>query len=152
VAFLSLFGETPLNSASILIGNLPDDTVRRLDVKSPDNDRTASPHCAGLSLTPTEICMLGSERGFYVGQFSLEISGPGYCFPRTPREIFDAIRTDPGVTPLLEILDSTWPTDVLQLEHARDLLSATLEPDLWPYDNIANRPEPPHWLWGVAET
>lgn len=150
--FLDSLGETPFLHAHVSLGNVPRETAIRLDVKSPENTRTACPHAVSLFLTSARaIHMLGSDRAYRVGQLGLSISGPGYCFPRKPREIIDDIRTDPGVTPLLRVLEECWPTEVRQIEHARDLLSSVLEPDLWPYDDVW-QPTSPEWLWGVHET
>jgi|GEM_PF-2978102 len=150
--FLDSLEETPLLHAHVSLGSVPRETAIRLDVKSSENTCTACPYAVSLFLTSAwSTCMLGSDREYFVGQLGLSISGPGYCFPRKPREIIDDIRTDPGVTPLLRVLEEAWPTEVRQIEHARDVLSGVLEPDLWPYDDV-RQPTSPEWLWGVHET
>jgi hypothetical protein len=136
--------------AHISLGRLRDDIARRFYVRYPENPQAVCPYDVSLCIEPILVGSLAGEESFFVSYIGLLIGGPGYCWPRTARQVIDCVRHDKDVASLVSALPRIWPA----AESALTRLGRRLKhgpADLWPYDE-ACAIAAPSWVWGIDET
>ncbi|WP_165068796.1 hypothetical protein [Paludisphaera rhizosphaerae] len=113
----------------------------------------------GWSLTagPIECCEIASDGPFQIGWLAVSLSGQGYPYPWTYRDLIARAEAVPGVPALLDLCRRAWPLDPprFPLLHLRDSSRAPRHivqlrksmGDLWPYDDLG---EPWDWCWGIS--
>lgn len=117
-------------------------------VNSPDNTVDFLPGSLSFSVGPVEIFDLGSDNIGVVGWMDVSISGNGYLFPWTFRDVVDRLEASPEWQRLRSVCRELWPVGEgvppLEIIEARKQLGR-----LWPYDTYDRKFD---WYWGIFET
>ncbi len=142
-------GETPIYRCFLSLGDLPKDSIERLYIRSSVNESAICPHTLALSIEPVEIGTLRTGESWLVSYFGLTVGGPGYCFPRSVGQVVNAIRNDPAVSPITEILARIWPTRPGEFGPLCERHKEICGED-WPY--MDGNPQAPSWIWAMSET
>jgi hypothetical protein len=115
---------------------------------SAENQVGFSPDTLSLSIGPINICTLSSESPVNVGWLAVEISGPGYLYPWTLREMVRRLEGSPKIRQLMNACRSTWPVKATNVD--KDTIDARQAcADVWPYEDFE---KPWDWYWGVLES
>lgn len=142
---LAQHASQPVYRAHLHIGTLPEDARNRLYVPDPKNDRVVMLGDVGFDIDPVELSGPEVMESYLVSLMSLSISGNGYCYPRSTREVLDALRAEPVILASEQIVESIWPVPSIPpdddaIAERRDM------GELWMHDL-----ERPHgWAWGYA--
>lgn len=113
-----------------------------------------------VSLGPATVCSMDAEAYFKVGWMRVGLSGNGYLYPWTPRDLTDRAAALPALGQLADACRRTFPVDpayagpLFGRTRIADLFRAKMYArrrmgDLWPFDRLD---VPPDWYWGVEET
>lgn len=135
--------------ARVTLGMPEDDVLRPITREnSPENEIGFYPDTLSIEIGPIRCFSLGSERSFHVGWIGLTISGGGYLFPWTFRDVFDRLQGSKQIQQLTNVCRSFWPVAKKPPEHRIIQLRKKLN-ELWPY---ARFDEPWDWYWGLRES
>jgi hypothetical protein len=115
---------------------------------SPENEIGFHPDTLSVELGPIEICNLASDQPIHCGCIGVAVSGNGYLFPWTLRDVISRLETSSEAQRICEACRSEWPVQPDPPEKRIRALRRRF-PDLWPYDNVD---KPWDWYWGVAES
>lgn len=115
---------------------------------SPENNVGFFPDTLGVEIGPIEIYNLSSDQPVHCGWIGVSVSGDGYLFPWTFRDVVGRLEASPEVQRICEVCRSEWPVAPERPKRRIRSLRRQLG-DLWPYDD-ENRPW--DWYWGVAES
>jgi hypothetical protein len=140
--------ERKIYRAHVCLGAaVPEITEPITRTNSPENDYDFCPTDLSIEVGPIELYTLSSEVAAFAGWIGVRLSGSGYLYPWTFRDVVERLDATPGVAHLTEICRSTWPIDPDPPEPAvvdvRDEIGT-----LWPYDDLAR---PWNWYWGIQE-
>lgn len=135
--------------ASISLGS-PVEAILRTITREPtaQNQIAYRPDGLSINIGPIECFDLGSEQPVQMGWISLDLSGYGYLYPWTLREVVERLKRSRETRRLTEICRSFWPVPP-ELPEPRIAELRQEFSDLWPYDRFD---EPWDWFWGVQET
>jgi hypothetical protein len=130
------------------LGSLHDEVVALITRKeSDDNEIDFLPYELGIHLGPVDVFLLGGEQVWQAGWIELTISGPGYLFPWTFRDVVQRLESSPLIRKLTDVCRTTWPVAYSAVDDQTvDLRRQAGE--LWPYDDLR---KPWDWYWGIAE-
>lgn len=152
--------DRPIYRASVLLGIARGDIIAALRTTRPDNDDyNLCLWDVGVSLRPVSIGTLDSEE-FVVGWMSVSLSGQGYLFPWTPRDLTSRAEQLPPLRPVMDLCRRRWPVEANATAKVLERLTAGLRvhrtrrtrkqmAELWPYEDLDR---PWDWFWGVDET
>lgn len=107
-----------------------------------ENDVEFAPDSWSLQIMPIET---GQDGDFLVGWIAVGISGNGYPYPWTLRELVNKAEAIPVIRQLMQLCSETWPvepgTPNARIQAARRELE-----EYWPYDRFDL---PWDWYWGM---
>jgi len=139
----------PIYRAFLSLGAATNDIIEHLSRRnSPENPHDLSLDAWGLELGPYEVCDLGADNSYLVGWMDLGISGYGYLYPWTFRDLIQRAEELPQLIRLRELCRTTWPV-APQLPDSRKKRLRKQMGSLWPYDDLT---KPSDWFWGLNES
>lgn len=115
---------------------------------SPENDRDFCPDSVSLNIGPIEIYDLACEAPALVGWVGVSLSGYGYLFPWTFRDVFNRLEATPDIQRIKNVCRSFWPVP----PEPPDTRIVELRPqlgELWPYKTFDRQWD---WYWGLQES
>ena len=135
--------------AHLSIGTPVDSLLQPITrLNSPENDRDFTPDTLSISIGPVKVASLGSDDIAHVGWISVNLSGYGYLYPWTIREVVDRLEATPEIRRLADLCRTFWP--VPPAPPRAEVVAARGEMgDLWPYDQADKEWD---WYWGVQES
>jgi len=117
------------------------DALRR--VGSPENDEDFLPDGWSLRLGPIAT---GRDGSYLVGFVAVNLSGNGYPYPWTPRDLVRRAERIESVQRVKRLCEETWPGEPIapsaEAQAARRALGK-----YWPYENVDR---PLDWTWGFT--
>ncbi|MCA9185049.1 MAG: hypothetical protein KDA99_05495, partial [Planctomycetales bacterium] len=135
--------------AQIALGRPNEDVLRPITREnSPENEIDYCPDGLSINVGPIECYDLKTDQPLHVGWISLDLSGGGYLFPWTFRDVCDRIQRASEIQRLTDVCRSFWPVDAQTPERRITQLRRKFS-DLWPYDEFDR---PWDWYWGLRET
>lgn len=136
--------------ADVILGTLRQDIYEKISrLNTPENAVNFTPYDLSLSIGPIEISGLRSLHPFHVGWVGLKISGPGYLFPWTLRDVVDRIAESPEIQMLQAACRSHWPVTTANPDSQLVAARKHYLGELWPYDRFDL---PNDWFWGLQES
>jgi hypothetical protein len=139
---------SPLYRAWIDLGMASDCVCNHLS-RDPcdDNPDPLALNSWSLGLGPVECGGVGSSALYCPGWIEIAVSGYGYLFPWTFRDLVKRADSQPDLIRLKDLCRSTWPVPrSFPDDQQKDVLREM--GDLWPYPVDA----PFDWVWGLDET
>jgi hypothetical protein len=134
--------------ASISLGMPTDAVLEPITRKdSPENDHNYEPDMLSIEIGPIEIFDLKSEAPALCGWIGLSLSGYGYLFPWTFRDVVERLEATAEIGKLTQLCRSHWPVPTEKPDRA--ILKARRQlGTVWPYE--ADKP----WDWyrGMQES
>lgn len=133
--------------AHLTLGRLSREAVDRLHVRDARNAEAVALHTVGFSVDLVQIHDLDSDDVFVPSLMALSVSGQGYCYPRTAAEVLAALRAEPQVRSLEQIVQSIWPvtpTPASPEEKAERRAMGRL----W----LESPDRPRGWAWGYSSS
>jgi len=115
---------------------------------SPENECDFCPDSISIEVGPIEIYKLGCDFRAFVGWIGISLSGYGYLFPWTFRDVLDRIERSPEIQRIAGLCRSFWPVPLRPIEDRIITVRKELG-QLWPYENFARDWD---WYWGVQES
>jgi hypothetical protein len=100
-----------------------------------------------LGLGPVAVADLESVEIVHPGWMELGISGRGYLYPWTFRDLIGRAESSPKVQAVAELCRRSWPVDPGPPDEGERRLRKKLG-ELWPYDMDRIR----DWAWGLEES
>jgi hypothetical protein len=83
-----------------------------------------------------------------MGWIAISVSGPGYLYPWTFRDVLNRLEGTPEIHRIMEMCRSFWPAPSLPPEP--DIVELRRQvAELWPYDDFARSWD---WYWGLHES
>jgi hypothetical protein len=145
---LSAFRDT-IYRASLLLGPLTDQIYTALKRDpSEDNDQSLELDSWSMELGPIAAYELGGNPPVMVGWIEVALSGYGYLYPWSFRDLFDRAQALDPIHDLMALCRRTWP--VAPQRPSRALVKTRQAMgDLWPYSRADL---PLDWCWGLRET
>lgn len=150
-----------LYRASVSLGMLRKDLFEALQTPRPDDGQmNLGLWDCHVILEPVELSTLDGDDTFLVGWMSVSISGNGYCFPWTPRDLTSRAASLNTLRPMTEVCRQFFPVDPAGTPNVMTKLSPALRRrkvramrkrmgDLWPFEDLDREWD---WFWGVSET
>lgn len=134
--------------ASVSLGMPTDAVLDPITRKnSPENDCNYEPDSLSIEVGPIEIFDLKSEAPALCGWIGLSLTGYGYLFPWTFRDVVERLDANAEVGKLTALCRSHWPVPSTKPEAAIVKARRQLG-TVWPYDTG----KPWDWYWGVQES
>lgn len=116
---------------------------------SPENDVSFCPDTLGIDIGPINIGGLAADHPpLFVGWIGVSLSGSGYLFPWTSRDVLKRLEGKEPIQQLMEVCRSTWPVPPRELENRFIDMRRDIG-DHWPYDELS---KPWDWYWGFDES
>jgi hypothetical protein len=115
---------------------------------SPENEVNFYPASLSLEFGPVRVGTLATESRPEVGWVGVDLSGSGYLYPWTVREIVDRAQHSSAIQCIMQVCRSFWPVPS-QRPPKSIVRQRTEMRELWPYDDYEM---PWDWYWGVSET
>ena len=116
---------------------------------SPENESDYCPDSLSLEIGPVRCHSLASDdEPVLTGWISLDLSGYGYLYPWTFRDVVERLEKTPEVKRLTKVCREFWPVPSKRPER-RFIEARNKHKDLWPYDDFDR---PWDWYWGVSES
>ncbi len=115
---------------------------------SPENDTDFCPDSLDIEVGPIEAYDLGGDVRAFVGWVAIFLSGYGYLYPWTLRDVVDRLQDAPEIQRIAQICRSFWPVPAERLED-RVVEGRKQLGGLWPYEDIYKQWD---WYWGVRES
>ncbi len=137
--------DQPVRRANVALGSVvtPSDLDPLRRVGSPENDEDFLPDSWTVRLGPIAT---GRDGNYLVGSVAVNLSGNGYPYPWTPRDLVRRAETIESVQRVMSLCEETWPGEPIapstQAQAARRALGK-----YWPYENVDR---PLDWTWGFA--
>jgi len=144
-----LGSNTNVYRAFVPLGSASDVVIRAMErVNSPENEIDLTLWDWRLEVGPIECADLASEDAVYlVGWLAVGLSGPGYLFPWTFRDLVAHAEKSAGLQAVAAVCRSIWPI-APQVPDARRIEARRIMGRLWPYPIDA----PVDWVWGLLES
>jgi len=135
--------------ALIDVGALADHIIAALSRDpGPENERGLYPDSLSIELGPTTISDPNEEPEYLVGWMSINLSGNGYLFPWTHRDLIIRLNACHEVQRLMSLCRETWPVE--PLIPSPDVIALRKEMgELWGGDDYD---APADWRWGIQES
>lgn len=115
---------------------------------SPENEIDFCPDSLGIEIGPVVIGSLGCDAPAFVGWIGVSLSGSGYLFPWTFRDVLKRLEDAPEIQRITELCRSFWPVPA-GLPEDRILEMRMQMSELWPYEDFHKTWD---WYWGVQES
>ena len=115
-------------------------------INSPENELDFCPDSLSVDTGPIE--RHGCDFRAFVGWIGLSLSGYGYLFPWTCRDVFQRLENTPEIRHIAEVCRSFWPVAPKLVEDRIVEVRKELG-ELWPYENLDKRWD---WYWGIEES
>ncbi len=142
--------DRPIYRAHLSLGPLTDEIAEGVHrVGSPDNKYELTPDSWSLEIGPVDCYSLETEdQLFRVGWIEVSLSGYGYLFPWTFRDLLQRAERLPGIRKVMDLCRSTWPVPSALPDQKTKKLRTRMG-ELWPYHTVDL---PGDWYWGLAES
>jgi hypothetical protein len=114
---------------------------------SPENKINFFPDKLSIAIGPIECFRLGSDCLHHVGWIGVSLSGGGYLYPWTFRELVKRAEASPAIQRIMEACRAHWPVPAEPPE-PRFVAARKEFSDFWPYDDVDR---PWDWYWGLQE-
>jgi hypothetical protein len=101
-----------------------------------------------IELGPIHLRNLSDDAVLHAGWIGVTISGPGYLYPWTVREVVERAEAHPRLRNLVALCRSTWPVPN-EIPDPRTQRLRTKHTTHWPYGDVKLEWD---WHWGVSET
>jgi hypothetical protein len=115
---------------------------------SPENSRDYCPSGLSFEVGPVKIYDLRSDAPTLAGWMHASLSGYGYLYPWTFREVLQRLESTPEIQRIASVCRSCWPVPPEvpkpQIVAVRKQLG-----EVWPYENFD---KPWDWYWGIQES
>jgi hypothetical protein len=139
----------PVYRASIMLGTPTDDLLAPITRHgSPENRIGFIPDTLSVGVGPVFMSNLEYDESPQVGWIDVGLSGYGYLYPWTFREVVDRLEASPEARRIAHVCRSFWPVEPALPDRKTRALRRRLR-NLWPYDDVA---QPWDWYWGLTET
>ena len=135
--------------AAIGLGMPIDNVLRPITREdSPENEIDYFPDGLSIEVGPVECYSLESEQPLRMGWIELGLSGYGYLFPWTLRDLVERLEGSEEIGRLTDVCRRFWP---VPSEPPRPGIAEIREQfkELWPYDEFD---KPWDWFWGLQES
>lgn len=133
--------------AFVSLGSAHQALFDALRFDTPKNGDSFAPSSWSLELGVISTEALGGDEAFHVGWIGVSLSGNGYCFPRTMREIVDLARAQSDVQRVERLCREFWPVAPQAPSKHQQALRKKMG-GLWPYDRVDL---PLDWSWTLSE-
>ena len=131
------------------LGALVDSAIEPITrSNSPENEYDFCPHTLSIEVGPIELHSLGCDAQALVGWIGVSLSGDGYLFPWTFREVIGQLESTPEIQRITEACRAFWPVPLKPVEERIASMRKQIGV-LWPYDDYD---KPWDWYWGLQET
>lgn len=135
--------DTPIYRGYIGLGAAVDEKVNSLRrQRSPENNEDFMPDSWAIEIGPVES---GRDGEFVVGWIALGLSGNGYLFPWTLRELVNRAEGVQEIEQLMRLCRDVWPVEPeavgLDVQSKREQMGP-----YWPYDELDRHWD---WYWGL---
>jgi hypothetical protein len=115
---------------------------------SADNKIDFCPDGLAIEVGPIELCSLSLSAPVLAGWISVDLSGAGYLFPWSVRELVERAEGSRAIRPVTDLCRTFFP--VPPKPPPKRVIDARRQiGELWPYEDLA---KPWNWYWGVRET
>jgi hypothetical protein len=139
----------PIYRAYLSLGGASDEIVDHLKrVGSPENDIDLVLTGWSLELGPIRLGTLSEDVEFHGGWIGLGISGYGYLYPWSTRQLVQRAEVHPRLRELMTLCRSTWPVP-REKPNWRTRRQRAKQGELWPYEDPGLHWD---WYWGVSES
>ncbi len=115
---------------------------------SPENTIDFCPYSLDIEIGPVMIGSLGCEALAFAGWIGVSLSGSGYLFPWTFRDVVKRLEGAPEIQRMTDVCRSFWPVSPGPPED-RIVDMRTQIGELWPYEDLD---KPWDWYWGLQES
>lgn len=141
--------DRPIYRGYLGLGKATDDVSDHLKrVGSPENETDLVPDAWSLEIGLIESVALNLQEALVVGWISVAISGNGYLYPWSFRELVERAERHPSIRRLMQLCRETWPV-LPEAPTAQEIEKREQMGDLWPY---GRHDLPWDWYWGLHET
>jgi len=138
----------PIYRAAVKLGPVRHDLFEHLKRDAcEDNELALSLDTVSLEIGPVECYDLGSELGYSPGWMEIAISGYGYLFPWTFKDLVQKADSHPTLIRLKTLCQERWPVPPQLLSESQVSMVREIG-ELWPYP----LDQPLDWMWGLAES
>jgi len=138
--------QDPIYRGLIHLGTLSDATCRALMREpGPQNSVPFAPDSLSLEFGRIEVVDRELDAPIHCGWVGLNVSGPGYPFPWTRRDVLARLESDPHLTQITELCRRTWPVPPEDADPGVVAMRRKCA-DYWLYDDLK---KPWDWFWGV---
>jgi hypothetical protein len=149
VAALDSHAETSVYRAHIALGGVTQEFLNRIHEPSEQNKRAWFPQDWSLQISPVILGGMNTTDQFHFSYAAVCLSGAGYAFPRTPRQIVERLRDQPEVQRVEQLCERSWPVGTVRADDEVIEMRKAMG-YLWPYERL----DLPHggWIWSTNET